>query len=256
MNGDLEKLQGTWTIVDLEVEGRAMPGGSRVVLEGDRFTTIAMGSDYGGTVELNSAKSPKTFDLLFTSGPHKGAKSLGVYELDGDTWRICLAFAGIKTRPKEFATKPGSGFALETLRRGDLSLAGEPSAEADAGPPTELEGDWEMVSGSFDGYPMQASLVKQGRRTARGNRLTVMFGGQVYMKARVTLDSSTSPKQIDYAVAAGVGAGTVQLGIYEMDEKKLKLCMSPAGQSRPNDFTSVKGDGRTLTVWKRGKTPS
>src|SRR5580658_8822350 len=213
MRGDLKKLQGTWTIAELEVEGRKMPySGSKVVLDGQKFTTIAMGNDYGGTVELDSAKSPKTFDLLFTSGPHKGLKSLGIYELDGDTWRICLAFAGIKTRPKGFATTPGSDFALEILKRGDVSAPTD-AAEADAGPATELEGEWAMVSGSFDGYPMEASLVKLGRRVLKGDQLTVLFGPQVFMKARVTLDSSKSPKQIDYAIASGA---LTQFGIYLM----------------------------------------
>ncbi len=254
MKGDLKRLQGTWTIVALEVDGRAMPySGSKIVLEGQKFTTIAMGNDYGGTVELDPAKSPKTFDLLFTSGPHKGTKSLGIYELDGDAWRICMAFAGIQTRPKEFATAPGSGFALETLRRGDVSAPPEAASESEAGPATELEGEWAMVSGSMDGHPMEASLVKQGRRIVKGNQLTVLFGGQVFLKARVTIDASKSPKQIDYAIASSASAGSTQLGVYELEGKALRLCMAAVGQARPADFTSAKGDGRTLTEWKAVK---
>jgi uncharacterized protein (TIGR03067 family) len=251
MKGDLKKLQGNWTVAELEVEGRKMPySGSKVVLDGQKFTTIAMGNDYGGTVDLDATKSPKTFDLIFTSGPHKGLKSLGIYELDGETWRICLAFAGIQTRPKEFATTPGSGLALETLKRGDISEPAESTVGVDAGPATELEGEWAMVSGSFDGHPMEASLVKLGRRILRGSQLTVLFGSQVFMKARVKLDSSKSPKQIDYAIASGANGASTQLGIYERDGTTLKLCMAAAGQPRPTDFTSAKGDGRTLTMWK------
>jgi uncharacterized protein (TIGR03067 family) len=253
VTGDLKKLQGTWTVVALEVDGSTMPSaGSKIVLEGERFTTIAMGDDYGGAVLLDPRKSPRTFDLLFDSGPHKGMKSLGIYELDGDTWRICLAFAGINTRPKEFATKPGSGFALETLQRGDVSVAaGEP--EAGAGPPTELEGEWTMVAGSFDGHPMDARLVKQGRRIAKGDRLTVLFGAQVYLKARVTLDPSKSPGHIDYAVTSGAAAGSTQLGVYQLDAKKLTICMAPAGKPRPASLSGSPGGGLTLTVWEPAK---
>jgi uncharacterized protein (TIGR03067 family) len=68
--------------------------GSKIVLKARKFTTVARGSDYGGTVELDDAKSPRTFDLLFATGPHQGLKSLGIYEIDVDAWRICLAFAG------------------------------------------------------------------------------------------------------------------------------------------------------------------
>ena len=45
MNSDLEKLQGTWNIVEFELEGRKMPaGGSKIVVNGTSFTTIAMGA--------------------------------------------------------------------------------------------------------------------------------------------------------------------------------------------------------------------
>jgi len=252
MNSDLNKLQGTWTVIELETEGSKAPfGGSKIVLEAENFTTIAMGADYRGTVELNEAKSPKTFDLLFTSGPHQGLKSLGIYELDGDTWRICLAFAGVKTRPKKFATKPGSGFALETLKRGDSQSQPEPISEEPSGPTTELDGEWTMVSGSMDGHAMEASLVKLGRRVAQGDRVAVLFGGQVYLKARVAIDPSKSPKEIDYEIATGAGAGSTQAGIYELNGKTLKLYMAAVGQPRPGDFTSSKGDGRTFTVWRK-----
>jgi uncharacterized protein (TIGR03067 family) len=239
-------------MTELEVEGRKSPfTGSKVALDGQKFTTIAMGEDFAGTVELDPAKSPKTFDLLFTSGPHKGVKSLGIYELDGDTWKICLAFAGIQTRPQKFATKPGSGLALETFKRGDVSASAEPEPEADAGPATELEGEWAMVSGSMDGHPMQRSLVKQGRRIVKGDRLTVLFGAQVFLKARVTTDPSKAPKHIDYAVTSGAGAGLAQLGIYKLERDKLKICMAAGGQPRAIEFESLHGDGRTLTMWRK-----
>ena len=41
---------------------------------------------------------------------------LGIYELDGDTYRYCLAPAG-KPRPTEFASKEGSGHSLGASQR-------------------------------------------------------------------------------------------------------------------------------------------
>jgi uncharacterized protein (TIGR03067 family) len=116
MTGDLEKLQGTWRVASLEIDGAAMPAGGSITVAGDRFTTAAMGAEYSGTVEIDPGKRPKRFDLVFTSGPHAGNRSLGIYQLDGDQWRICLGFAG-SPRPTSFATSPGSGHALETLVR-------------------------------------------------------------------------------------------------------------------------------------------
>jgi uncharacterized protein (TIGR03067 family) len=254
MTGDLKKLQGTWTIVALETDGNSMStGGSKIVLNGERFTTISMGGDYAGSVELDAKKKPKTFDLLFTSGPHQGEKSLGIYELDGDTWKICLALAGIKTRPKAFATTPGSGLALEILKRGEVTAPAEPTTEAGTapgpatGPATEMEGEWEMISGSIDGVPLEASLAKYGRRISQGDQLTVRFGPQVFVKTRFITDPSKSPQQIDYIAPSG-GKPT-QLGIYAFDGGTLMVSMAPKGKPRPIDFTATKTNRWTVTVW-------
>jgi uncharacterized protein (TIGR03067 family) len=117
MQADLESLQGTWNIVEFELEGQKLPAaGSKIVVAGDNFTTIAMGAQYEGTVALDPAAKPKSFELHFNQGPEKGNVSLGIYELEGDTWTICLGLTG-KNRPLEFATKAGSGHALERLHR-------------------------------------------------------------------------------------------------------------------------------------------
>jgi uncharacterized protein (TIGR03067 family) len=75
-----------------------------------------MGAEYCGTIQVDASKRPKRFDLVFDTGPHAGNRSLGIYQLDGDSWRICLGFAG-NSRPMSFATAPGSGHAMETLVR-------------------------------------------------------------------------------------------------------------------------------------------
>ena len=116
--GDLDRLQGNWNIVSLEMDGQKMSGGgARIVVQGNRFTSIAMGATYEGTVEVEESTSPKRFDLHFDEGPEKGNTSLGIYELDGDSWKICLTTRGSE-RPKKFAAPPGTGIALEILQRG------------------------------------------------------------------------------------------------------------------------------------------
>jgi uncharacterized protein (TIGR03067 family) len=252
MPTDLERLQGNWNITALEIEGRQMPStGSRIVIHGDRFTTAAMGAEYSGTIGIDTSKKPKQFDLTFTEGPEKGSRSLGIYELNGDTWRICLGLTG-KTRPRKFATAPGSGHALETLTRGP---AEEEAPEAPA-PATatdrldELSGEWHMVSCIRDGYTLEPMLVRSGRRIGRGGETTTMFGRNVFMKASYTLDAARNPKTIDYAITAGAGKGKIQYGIYERDGELLRICYAGPGEARPTDFASATGDGKTVTVWK------
>jgi uncharacterized protein (TIGR03067 family) len=121
MSSDAESLQGTWNIDSLEVEGRKMNrdlfSGAQIIIDGDLFATRGMGAPYKGTFVVNDASVPKSFDVLFNEGPHSGSSSLGIYELDGDQWKLCLGFAGM-SRPRDFVTLPGSGHALETLTRG------------------------------------------------------------------------------------------------------------------------------------------
>jgi uncharacterized protein (TIGR03067 family) len=117
MSTDLKALQGTWEIVTLELDGQQMPsGGAKIVVKDTRFISLSMGAEYEGTVSFDEGANPKTFEMNFDKGPHKGNKSLGIYELDGNTWKICLGFTG-KNRPTKFETSPGSGHALETLKR-------------------------------------------------------------------------------------------------------------------------------------------
>ena len=104
MKADIENLQGTWNIVSLEMDGRKYPpGGSQIVVKGSQFTSLNMGAEYSGKVVVDQSASPCTFDLLFETGPETGNRSLGIYELEGDTWKICLGLTG-KTRPSKFVS--------------------------------------------------------------------------------------------------------------------------------------------------------
>jgi len=117
---DIGKLQGTWNFVSLEVEGANLPeamlSGSKVIIKGDNFTSISAGVTYEGKIKIDLSKTPKTLDLIFTDGPDKGRTSLGIYDITDDDLKICLSLAG-STRPTEFASKPGSSFAFEILKR-------------------------------------------------------------------------------------------------------------------------------------------
>ena len=261
MKQDIEILQGTWKIVSLEMGGQQMPASAltdaTITVKGKTFITSGMGATYEGAVELDPTRNPKTLDLLFNSGPEQGNKSLGIYELDPDTWRICLTTTRAE-RPRKFATEAGSGNALEILKRAATTPA-QPSergtmdrseaVKTQSGGPTELEGEWSMVSGVSNGQPFDPMGVKYGKRVTKGNETTVLFGPQVYMKFKFTIDPSKNPKAIDYLHTQGPDQGKTQHGIYEIDGKTLKVCLSPVGQDRPADFSTKQGDGKMLTVW-------
>ena len=116
-----------------------------------------------------------------------------------------------------------------------------------------LQGEWSMVSGSADGQPMPDEMRKQMKRVCNGDETTTTMGGQVFIKAKITIDPSKKPKTIDYQMTEGFTKGKKQLGIYEVDGDTFKSCFGKPGEDRPTEFTSKPGDGRTLSVWKREK---
>lgn len=115
---DLELLQGGWTFVSAEKDGKPDEGlkNAKLVFKGDKFTRTAAGQSSTGTVKLDAAAKPKTLDGTFTEGPSKGQKIAAIYSLQGDVLIICSGGAG-KDRPKEFASKSGTGNLLVVLKR-------------------------------------------------------------------------------------------------------------------------------------------
>jgi uncharacterized protein (TIGR03067 family) len=69
-----------------------------------------------GTIEINPTKKPKTIDVKPEIGTNKGKTLLGIYELDGDSLKICLALPD-KDRPTAFATAAENGQQLVVYKR-------------------------------------------------------------------------------------------------------------------------------------------
>jgi uncharacterized protein (TIGR03067 family) len=217
-------------------------------VKSSRFVSTAMGAEYSGTLEVDETSTPKSFNLRFDTGPETGNTSYGIYELDGDTWKICLTLRG-GTRPKKFATKTGSGLALETLKRAPKGKAKAKAAPAalEGEPAPELAGEWSMVSSIMSGKPLETEWVKMGKRIATASGMQVKIGPQTVLQTDYAVDRSKSPMQMNYRLHNG----RMQAGIWELDGAQLKTCFASPGQPRPAEFASVTGDGRTFTVWTR-----
>ena len=258
MPNDLDLLQGSWSVAAVELEGQkmaaAMLANARIAIQGNRFTSTGVGAVYKGTLEIDQSARPRQIDMKFSAGPEKGNTNLGIYQLKGDTWKMCLATRG-DVRPSKFASTPGSGFAVETLTRGGAPVIAKAkpraSKTARPAPATEFDGEWRMISGIMDGVAMEKSTVKWVKRVTQGNRTTVYAGPQVLMQFEFTTGPSNT---IDYLNTAGSNKGKTQHGIYEFDGGLLKVCVSAPGAARPAQFESKPGDGRTLTVWKLAKS--
>ena len=117
----------------------------------------------------------------------------------------------------------------------------------------QLQGEWSMVSGSADGESLPDVMVKRMKRVCKGDETTTTRAGQLFFKAKITIDPSKKPKTIDYQMTDGFTKGQKQLGIYEVEGDTFRSCFGKPGAERPTDFTSKPGDGRTLSEWKRNK---
>jgi uncharacterized protein (TIGR03067 family) len=119
---EIEKLQGTWLLVSGERDGKKFTEdevkGAKLIVKGNTWSIP--GSDVGtgqeGTFTVDPTKKPKQTDSTTGGGPDKGKTWKGIYELKGDTQKVCLAPPG-KDRPKEFSSEPGSGHLLQVWKR-------------------------------------------------------------------------------------------------------------------------------------------
>jgi uncharacterized protein (TIGR03067 family) len=89
---------------------------SRLVLAGDQFTLIVRETTQKGTFSVDPAALPKTIDVTFSEGPRAGKPLKGIYELNEDSCRVCIALAD-QPRPTEFASPAGRRHVLQVLKR-------------------------------------------------------------------------------------------------------------------------------------------
>jgi uncharacterized protein (TIGR03067 family) len=111
-----------------------------------------------------------------------------------------------------------------------------------------LDGTWRVVSSEKDGAEQPPDQIP--------DRLLLTFTAGNFERGggpRGTvqrLDTTTTPKQVDYRHA---GTGKDVRGIYLVEGDVLVECVAPPGADRPKSFTSVKGSGHALTMYKRVK---
>jgi len=115
-----DALNGTWVPSSAELGGQPLPEDARksIKLElKDGKYTLTLGQRVDrGTVKADPSAKPKTMDITGVEGPNQGKKFLAIYELEGDSLRICYDLAG-KARPTEFKAPPGSQRFLVTYKR-------------------------------------------------------------------------------------------------------------------------------------------
>lgn len=118
---ELELLQGTWKFEAVELDGRKIdvePLKDIVrIVDGHDITWKNKDEVIARTtITFDPTKEPKTMDSTFVDGENQGKTMLGIYEIDGDEFRICAAQFD-RVRPTEFASPPGSGTLIFKAKR-------------------------------------------------------------------------------------------------------------------------------------------
>lgn len=117
---DGQAIQGNWVPVAAEMGGQKMPEQTlrafRLTLNGDKYTAKNGEVTDIGTFKLDPTVKPKAMDITGTDGPNQGNTIPAIYELTGDTLKICYDLSG-EERPKEFKSSAGTQLFLVTYRR-------------------------------------------------------------------------------------------------------------------------------------------
>lgn len=122
---DIQKFQGAWRGVELEIKGdsyaRESARGLRLRFDKDAFTMEQGGKiTVQGRYTIDPTSSPKTIDLTIidtVQAVNKGALVLGVYELKKDQLMLCTTKANGQDRPKKLVSKQGTTHSLFTFQK-------------------------------------------------------------------------------------------------------------------------------------------
>ncbi len=119
---DRKRIEGTWRIVALEVNGnKAKEEDAKKLMVVNRsdgtWSLLSEGKEIGkGTSIIDPTKKPKCIDFTSSDGEGQRIEFLGIYELGEKTRKMCFA-PSEKDRPTEFASLLGSESILVTFER-------------------------------------------------------------------------------------------------------------------------------------------
>lgn len=117
---DLKAMEGKWTVAEAEAGGKKIESEDLaklvVTITGATYSLMTDDGPDGGTLTLDETQNPKTMDATDTEGMDVGKVIRAIYEITGDTMRVCYAIEG-GARPTEFATRDGVPWLLITYQR-------------------------------------------------------------------------------------------------------------------------------------------
>jgi uncharacterized protein (TIGR03067 family) len=116
--GDAKAIQGTWVFVSREMIGKKSTAadlkGGKIVIKDDSFVVVDGKKRDKHTFKLDPSKKPKVIDLTTADGK---TFTPAIYELKGDTLKICWSEKFPDERPTKIAGDADSGQTVVILKR-------------------------------------------------------------------------------------------------------------------------------------------
>jgi uncharacterized protein (TIGR03067 family) len=117
---DATAVQGNWKPVKAELGGQPMADdvvkSISLKLENGKYEVFVGDKPDKGNYTMDATTKPKSMTITGTEGPNRGKTFPAIYELKGDTLRICYDLSGAK-RPAEFKSVAGTKLYLVTYNR-------------------------------------------------------------------------------------------------------------------------------------------
>ncbi len=119
-SGPVTELEGEWAMVSAVLNGAAMNQAMvkwcQRITRGNVTRVVAGPQVFvNASFTLDNSRKPHVIDYVNLEGASKGESQAGIFELIGDSLKICMSAPG-QPRPADFSSKPGDGRSYTTWR--------------------------------------------------------------------------------------------------------------------------------------------
>lgn len=135
-----------------------------------------------------------------------------------------------------------------------LGLTAVHASDTVDGALAELRGEWKLCSLEIEGNPGPGDEVENASLRFQGQEVRFLDPAHPGA-ARLTLDPSKQPAEMDLEITEGKGNGDHCPGIYRLEKDQLTLCFRLRRQDkgRPSEFKTEAESGLALMKLERVK---
>ncbi|MDB5345045.1 MAG: TonB domain/peptidase domain protein [Schlesneria sp.] len=269
---ELASFQGTWCFDTLQfriwpepigvgIDGDGRTSEQRMVVKGNQITwTDRQGKEIAVSFTIDPFQTPKQIDFTFLIGPHRGAKSLGIYEPqmgnDNFLW-LCMTNPGTNApRPIDVSF---SGQKQQSMI--GMYQVAPPEKPSAAKALERFQGLWNVTlcDSALRTYGATQQEAEKWKWTIKGDEVLWSRQGEVW-KLKLAVDPSKRPREIDLTYLTGPFQGEKCLGMYEfggIDEQSLLIAIQDPGAKVPRpQAIEMSGSSQTGFIFLRPNQPS